>query len=639
MKKILALVVSLSCIGAAISTPANAGVRAGTTCLKLGSKSITSDKKFTCIKSGKKFVWDTGVLVSKVATKPASSASTPSTVIDSSEGSPQSTAENTNFDPNQKYYAMGQLCDSPGQQGSLSDINYICGHDFTKENVWEVPCAQVGENGWQVNGVNGTCTAAGPTMQFWVFPNIASIVASFPKQAPKPGDASKIEQVPNSKPTQDGALKPGSGCTGTDSIGIKISDGVLYCVLVSDGSRKFIERFNVAPVISNPQSREPLEACQAPDLRGNIPPGMSNLATAHNSVVPTKLLKHSGLVNILVIPIDFSDAIGTNSPESEYKSDFDKMAKWFSAYSNGKLQMNVDLQNKWFRAPLVASKYDPSLWPSNDSDTQQKLVQNYINMTLSQLDYSKADGVVFVYPKSAFNSTGYLHLWSADFNIGTKTQSLSVLSSLGSAGKYEPFWQWLSHELLHSMGLAMHSPADPAGWGIEWGRFSYSEALLPWNQMILDWINPDQYYCVSTANVTKTKLTLIPQESSNAGLRTAFIRVSNSEVLMVVSYRNDTWAYNTPDSFYGTMVALIDTTKQVDMSGENSDDTFDGVKYQKPGVWLHPQNQVKDDNIVNILHTGESGALMYLGDSVTYKGITIKLVDSNNFDTVEISKA
>ena len=108
---------------------------------------------------------------------------------------------------------------------------------------------------------------------------------------------------------------------------------------------------------------------------------------------------------------------------------------------------------------------------------------------------------------------------------------------------------------------------------------------------------------------------------------------------MVVSYRNDTWAHNTPDSFYGTMVALIDTTKQVDMSGEHSDDTFDGVKYQKPGVWLHPQNQVKDDNIVNILHTGESGALMYLGDSVTYKGITIKLVDSNNFDTVEISKA
>ena len=626
--------VFISFFGASLLNPAYGAVKTGAACTKAGSTSTVSGKKYTCIKSGKKLVWDKGVSVSKVAANPTSSAAS-----DSSEGSSQSIAENTNFDPNQKFYAMGQPCDTPGQQGSLSDINYICGHDFTNEDVWEVPCGQVGENGWQVNGVNATCTAAGPTKQFWAFPNIASIVAAFPKQAPRPGDASKIEQAPNSKPAPGGSLKPGSSCTGTDSIGVKISDGILYCVPVSDGSRKFIERFSVAPSISNPRSPEPLEACEAPDLRGNIPPGMSNLATTHNSVVPSKLLKHSGSVNILVIPIDFSDAVGTNSPESEYKDDFAIMAKWFSVYSNGKLQMKVDLKNRWFRAPSAVANYDPDLWPRNDYDTQQKLVQNYINLTSSQVEYSKADAVVFVYPKKAFSSTGYLHLWSADFNVENKTQSLSVLSSLGTAGKYEPFWQWMSHELLHSMGLAMHSPANPFGWGIEWGKFSYSEALLPWNQMILDWINPDQYYCVTSSNITKAKLTLVPQESSNPGLRTAFIRISNSEVLMVVSYRNDTWAYETPDNFYGTMVALIDTSKQVDMSGEHTDDTFDGVKYQKPGVWLHPENQVKDDKSSTNLHTGEGGALMYLGDSVTYKGVKIQLVESNNFDTVEISKA
>ena len=199
MKKILALVVSLSCIGAAISTPANAGVRAGTTCLKLGSKSITSDKKFTCIKSGKKFVWDTGVLVSKVATKPASSASTPSTVIDSSEGSPQSTAENTNFDPNQKFYAIGQPCELSGLQGTLADITYICGHDFTKDNVWEVQCAKAGDNGWHINGISGTCTANESNVLFWVFPNISAIVAATPKQNVKTIDINSYtaENHPN----------------------------------------------------------------------------------------------------------------------------------------------------------------------------------------------------------------------------------------------------------------------------------------------------------------------------------------------------------------------------------------------------------------------------------------------------------
>ena len=155
--------------------------------------------------------------------------------------------------------------------------------------------------------------------------------------------------------------------------------------------------------------------------------------------------------------------------------------------------------------------------------------------------------------------------------------------------------------------------------------------------MILDWINPDQFYCVNAKNLLKTNVTLVPQESELPGMRTIFVRISTSEVLMVVSYRNGTWAHDTPNSFYGTMVALIDTSKQLDWSGEFIDDKFDGVKYSRPGVWLHPDNKIDDDKSWTDEHTGEGGALMYLGDSVTYKGTKIKLVKSNNFDTVEIS--
>lgn len=635
MKKTLALAVSIAFLSSFLSIPAFGAVKAGLTCSKAGASSIASGKKYSCIKVGKKLVWDKGTLIAKPATE-LDKTPNPST---SSSPAPSPTPNaSSNSDPTEKFYPIGQPCDQDGQQATLSDITYLCGHDFSKVNVWQVSCAQVGESGWHINGVAGICTSAGPTLQFWVFPNLESIVASYPKDLPKPGDAPKVNQTPAPKPAQPGILKAGASCQTTDSAGIKIADGILYCVPVSDGSYKYIEHFNSVPTINNPKSPESLEACEAPDLRGSIPPQMSNLATAHNSVVPVKLLKHSGLVNVLVVPIDFSDAQGSSTPESVYKKDFDVMTKWFSVYSNGKLQMSIDMKNNWFRAPLPAANYDPSLWQNNDYATQQKVVQGYVDLTSSKIDYSKADAVVFVYPKSAFNSTGYMHMWNADFKTDGTQLSFSVLSSLGTAGKYEPFWQWMSHELLHSMGLAMHSPANPAGWGIDWGRFSYSEALTPWNQMILDWINPDQYYCVTGNQVSKTKLTLIPQESSDPGLRTVFVRVSNSEVLMVVSYRNDTWAHETPNDFYGTMVALIDTSKQVDMSGEHSDDTFDGVKYQKPGVWLHPINQVTDDTSWNNLHTGEGGALMYLGDSVSYKGVTVKLVESNNFDTVEISR-
>ena len=54
-------------------TPLQAAVKAGDTCKKAGVKSVAAGKTFTCIKSGKKFVWDKGVAV----TKP-SAGSTPS---------------------------------------------------------------------------------------------------------------------------------------------------------------------------------------------------------------------------------------------------------------------------------------------------------------------------------------------------------------------------------------------------------------------------------------------------------------------------------------------------------------------------------------------------------------------------------
>ena len=61
-------------------TPSQAAVKAGDTCKKAGVKSVAAGKTFTCIKSGKKFVWDKGVAVTKptvVSTPSATPSATP----------------------------------------------------------------------------------------------------------------------------------------------------------------------------------------------------------------------------------------------------------------------------------------------------------------------------------------------------------------------------------------------------------------------------------------------------------------------------------------------------------------------------------------------------------------------------------
>ena len=78
----LALTLILSLAGT--SFIAHAAVKAGSSCSKAGMSSVSGGKKFTCVKSGKKLVWDKGVLVP--VTKPAPSASAKPVVVQAKEG-------------------------------------------------------------------------------------------------------------------------------------------------------------------------------------------------------------------------------------------------------------------------------------------------------------------------------------------------------------------------------------------------------------------------------------------------------------------------------------------------------------------------------------------------------------------------
>lgn len=71
MKKILALVVSSAFASTLLFSPAFGAVKAGATCSRAGITSIASDKRYTCIKLGKKLVWDKGVVAKKSTPTPA----------------------------------------------------------------------------------------------------------------------------------------------------------------------------------------------------------------------------------------------------------------------------------------------------------------------------------------------------------------------------------------------------------------------------------------------------------------------------------------------------------------------------------------------------------------------------------------
>jgi hypothetical protein len=77
-KRAFASLLAIAICFAPLSQASAATAKAGASCSKLKATSIVKGKKFTCIKSGKKLVWNKGVLVKAAVTKPKPT-STPTT--------------------------------------------------------------------------------------------------------------------------------------------------------------------------------------------------------------------------------------------------------------------------------------------------------------------------------------------------------------------------------------------------------------------------------------------------------------------------------------------------------------------------------------------------------------------------------
>lgn len=69
MRKKFLLLMSVILTASVIAAPSNAAVKAGAKCTKAGVTSVSAGKKFICVKSGTKLVWNKGVAV-KAASKP-----------------------------------------------------------------------------------------------------------------------------------------------------------------------------------------------------------------------------------------------------------------------------------------------------------------------------------------------------------------------------------------------------------------------------------------------------------------------------------------------------------------------------------------------------------------------------------------
>lgn len=67
MKKSLALCLAILLLTALPISSSSATIKAGSKCAKAGATSTSAGKKYTCIKSGKKLIWNKGVMIKQAS--------------------------------------------------------------------------------------------------------------------------------------------------------------------------------------------------------------------------------------------------------------------------------------------------------------------------------------------------------------------------------------------------------------------------------------------------------------------------------------------------------------------------------------------------------------------------------------------
>ena len=359
------------------------------------------------------------------------------------------------------------------------------------------------------------------------------------------------------------------------------------------------------------------------------------------------LIPANGNLNVIVIPVDFSDRPGGQSPLNYLTEQMSKMNDWYKFFSGNKVNITFQIGKEWVRAPKADSEYVVPKSAANSPglavEIQNGMAQDLINASKGQFDFTKSNIVFFYMPT----------IKSVDYDMGGRGVSLTTSEgakdffywgggayhfddrNLQSSVKKEKMWAFWTHEMLHSQGLALHAPANGSSTGLHTSQYGSSLAIDSWELFRLGWIEDSNVACLDKSKDINHRLILRPTELGSQLARFTVIKLNAYEALVIESRRPVGYSKEWNSNQSGILVFRIDTRNDNDRSGESSGDTGNSEKYSKWAYLLSPDNK----NLSGISAFDVESYIVRVNQTITYSNIKIKLLMSaSDKDLVEISK-
>ena len=344
----------------------------------------------------------------------------------------------------------------------------------------------------------------------------------------------------------------------------------------------------------------------------------------------------AGTFKVALIPIDWADVPGEANPLSRATDQIKQFNDWFDTVSEGKVSFVWSTYDKYVRVPGSAASYFQA--QSGGGDTMAKAA---IAAADPFVDFTGVRAVYFLAPmgqKVFLESSQAFKDLNLSAPIPTNEGPIMNYALAGAYFDVAPknYWSYWVHETGHMFKLPdlkynwnnhgqieLPVPIGPfSGFDMLSSQDGPSRTLSSWLRWIIGWLPAQSLYCQNFSELTKTTIMLNPIDNRTPGIKSAMIKISPTKIIAVESRRPASFDCKAPTNRAGVLVYIVDATVG---HGEGTQTLI------PPAGRGLVRNDCGTPGILD--------AILDVGNSVTSNGVTVKLIKSDKYDTVEISKA
>jgi M6 family metalloprotease-like protein len=358
-----------------------------------------------------------------------------------------------------------------------------------------------------------------------------------------------------------------------------------------------------------------------------LPSGFPRIAPA---------IQHVGNVKWGLIPIDFPDLKGDQDFRKRVDDQTKKLSDWYFTVSERKLKIDWSIHNNWITLPKETKNYSIEFSANlRDSANGEKLFKDAMATADPEFNFTNIQQVIFILPKGQtfIKETSQGFPWDkAVIDLKTNEGSVSGFSIAGSIfdDPGREYWSYWAHEFGHSIGLAHIGfsrgmgipPFNP--WDLMGGQDGPSRDLSGWLRFLIGWLESDRVYCKTIGNNKEIKLTLLPLNSAESGIKLAIVPLPSGKALVIESRRLAFFSCETNTRREGVIAYVYDPKL---MHGED---------FLVPITPVERPMETSKCNGQQYYNALTKDVLLRKADKVTVEGVTVEVLDHQNLDRILI---